>query len=51
LAPAIQIVDSREYPLGKKDHSQVLLQDGEKADRATGGEIQGEDPIKIMVFP
>jgi alcohol dehydrogenase len=51
VSPAIAIVESRKYPLEKMVTHRYPLQEAETAVQAAGGELPGEDPIKVVIIP
>jgi len=51
VAPAIGIVESGRYPLERMVTHRFALPDAEKALRTAGGEIPGEQPIKVVLVP
>jgi len=51
VAPAIQIVESRKYPLERMVTHKFPLGEAEKAVKTVAGEVEGEDPIKVVLLP
>lgn len=51
VIPAIQLAESRKYPLEKMVTHRFSLEEAEKAVRVAGGGIEGEDPIKVVIVP
>jgi alcohol dehydrogenase len=51
VLPAIQLAESGRYPLEKMVTHRFPLEEAEKAVRLAGGEIEGEDPIKVVIIP
>jgi len=49
--PAIQLAESGKYPLERMVTHRFPLQEAEKAVKVAGGEIEGEDPIKVVIIP
>jgi threonine dehydrogenase-like Zn-dependent dehydrogenase len=49
--PAIKLVESRKYPLERMVTHKFALKDAEMAVQTAGGEIEGEDPIKVAIIP
>jgi len=48
---AIQLAKSKKYPLEKMVTHRFPLEEAEKAVKLAGGEIEGEDPIKVVIIP
>lgn len=48
---AIHLAESGKYPLEKMVTHRFPLKDAEKAVKVAGGEIEGEDPIKVVIIP
>lgn len=51
VLPAIRLAESGRYPLEKMVTHRFALEEAEKAVRVAGGEIEGEDPIKVVIIP
>ena len=51
VMPAIQLAESGKYPLGKMVTHRFRLEEAEKAVKVAGGEVEGEDPIKVVIVP
>jgi alcohol dehydrogenase len=51
VIPAIQLAESGRYPLEKMVTHRFPLEEAEKAVRLAGGEIEGEEPIKVVIVP
>lgn len=51
VIPAIQLAESGKYPLEKMVTHRFPLKEAEKAVRVAGGEMEGEDPIKVVIIP
>jgi alcohol dehydrogenase len=51
VMPAIQLAESGKYPLEKMITHRFRLEEAEKAVKAAGGEVEGEDPIKVVIVP
>jgi alcohol dehydrogenase len=51
VAPAIELAESGKYPLEKMVTHRFSLEDAEKAVKTAAGEIEGEDPIKVVIVP
>lgn len=51
VIPAIKLVESKKYALEKMVTHRFPLEEAEKAVRVAGREIEGEDPIKVVIVP
>lgn len=51
VLPAIRLAESGRYPLEKMVTHRFALEEAEKAVRVAGGEIEGEDSIKVVIIP
>ena len=51
VQPAIRLAESGKYPLEKMVTHWFPLEEAEMAVKVAGGEIKGEDPIKVVVVP
>jgi len=51
VLPAIRLAESGKYPLEKMVTHRFPLEEAEMAVRVAGGEIKGEDPIKVVIVP
>ncbi|MBM4338365.1 MAG: zinc-binding dehydrogenase [Deltaproteobacteria bacterium] len=51
VLPAIRLAESGKYPLKKMVTHWFPLEKAEMAIRVAGGEVQGEDPIKVVIVP
>jgi alcohol dehydrogenase len=51
VLPAIQLAESGRYPLEKMVTHRFSLEEAEKAVKVAGGEIEGEDSIKVVIVP
>jgi len=51
VIPAIHLAQSGKYPLEKMITHRFPLHEAEKALKVAGGEIEGEDPIKVVIVP
>ena len=51
VIPAIHLAQSGKYPLEKMITHRFPLPEAEKAVKVAGGEIEGEDPIKVVIIP
>jgi len=51
VLPAIRLAESGKYPLEKMVTHRFPLEEAEMAVKVAGGEIEGEDPIKVVIVP
>ncbi len=51
VIPAIHLAESGKYPFEKMVTHRYPLKEAEKGVRVAGGEIKGEDPIKVVIVP
>ena len=51
VVPAIYLAESGKYPLEKMVTHRFSLEEAEQAVKMAGGEIEGEDPIKVVIIP
>jgi len=51
VVPAIKLAESGKYPLEKMVTHRFPLEEAEKAVRLVGGEIEDEQPIKVVIEP
>lgn len=51
VLPAIRLAETEKYPLEKMVTHRFRLEEAERAIRIAGGEIKGEDPIKVVIVP
>jgi threonine dehydrogenase-like Zn-dependent dehydrogenase len=51
VIPAIHLAESKKYPLKKMVTHRFPLEEAEKAVKVAGGEIEGENPIKVVITP
>ncbi|MGD0915916.1 MAG: alcohol dehydrogenase catalytic domain-containing protein [Thermodesulfobacteriota bacterium] len=51
VIPAIQLAESGRYPLEQMVSHRFPLKEAERAVKVAGGEIEGEDPIKVVIVP
>ncbi len=51
VIPAIHLAESGKYPLERMVTHRFPLEEAEKAVKVAGGEIEGEEPIKVVITP
>ena len=51
VVPAVKILESRKYPLEKMVTHRFPLEEAEKAVKTVAGEVEGEDPVKMVLLP
>lgn len=51
VLPAIRLAETATYPLEKMVTHRFSLEEAEKAIQVAGGEMEGEDPIKVVIVP
>jgi threonine dehydrogenase-like Zn-dependent dehydrogenase len=51
VIPAIHLAESGKYLLERMVTHRFSLEEAEKAVKLAGGEIEGQDPIKIVIVP
>jgi alcohol dehydrogenase len=51
VIPAIHLAESGKYPFEKMVTHRFPLGEAERAVKVAGGEIRGEDPIKVVIVP
>jgi alcohol dehydrogenase len=51
VLPAIHLAESGKYPLERMVTHRFPLNEAEKAVKLAGGEVKGEDPIKVVIIP
>jgi len=51
VMPALRLAESGKYPLEKMVTHRFPLEEAEQAVKVAGGEIEGEDPIKVVILP
>jgi alcohol dehydrogenase len=51
VIPSIQLAESGKYPLEKMVTHRFPLREAEKAVTMAGGEVKGEEPIKVVIVP
>ena len=51
VIPALRLAESGKYPLEKMVTHRFPLEEAERAVKVAGGEIEREDPIKVVITP
>ena len=51
VVPALHLAESGKYPLEKMITHRFPLEEAEQALKVAGGEVEGEDPIKVVILP
>jgi alcohol dehydrogenase len=51
VIPALRLAESGKYPIEKMVTHRFPLEQAEQAVKVAGGEIEGEDPIKVVILP
>jgi alcohol dehydrogenase len=51
VIPATRLAESGKYPIEKMVTHRFPLEGAERAVRVAGGEVEGEDPIKVVIIP
>jgi alcohol dehydrogenase len=51
VIPAIALAESRKYPIEEMVTHRFPLEDAERAVRLVGGDIEGEEAIKVVIVP
>jgi len=51
VIPALRLAESGKYPIEKMVTHRFPLEEAEQAVKVAGGEIEGEDPIKVVILP
>jgi alcohol dehydrogenase len=51
VLPAIRLAESGKYPLERMVTHRFPLEEAERAVRVAGGEIEDENPIKVVIIP
>jgi alcohol dehydrogenase len=51
VIPAIHLAESGKYPLERMVTHRFSLKEAEKAVKVAGGEVEGEDSIKVVIVP
>jgi alcohol dehydrogenase len=51
VIPALRLAESGKYPLERMVTHRFPLEEAEQAVKVAGGEVEGEDPIKVVILP
>jgi len=51
VVPALRLAESGKYPLEKMVTHRFPLEKAEQAVKVAAGEVEGEDPIKVVIIP